>query len=288
MELQQLKYFMVTAKYQHMTKAAQSLHIAQPALSQSIKRLEAELGTSLFLRSGRNIRLSGDGQLLQEKLAPILSALDELPAMLDQSKNTANHTIRLNVLSASEIVTKIIVAYKDAHPDVLFRLSQKADDYDWDVRVSDVPLSAKGSVAHRVLKEEIYLAVPQSSPFASANSIRLEQAEKASFISLDQEKPFSVLTKSYCQSCGFDPNIVFQSDNPATVRELIGAGLGVAFWPKYSWGEAESANVKLLHITNPRCSRQLYVSKNSRKPSSPLENDFHVFLSDYLTKLQYS
>ena len=57
MELLQLRYFLVAAKYQHMTKAAEVLQIAQPALSQSIKRLEQELGVSLFEREKRTIRL---------------------------------------------------------------------------------------------------------------------------------------------------------------------------------------------------------------------------------------
>ena len=65
MEIQQLRYFTVAARYQHITKAAEEIHIAQPALTQIIKRLESEVGAPLFERNGRNIILTPEGKILQ-------------------------------------------------------------------------------------------------------------------------------------------------------------------------------------------------------------------------------
>ena len=70
MELLQFRYFMTAAKYENMTKAAEELHIAQPALSQSIKRLETELGVELFDRSRHRIALNEHGRLLEKSCAP--------------------------------------------------------------------------------------------------------------------------------------------------------------------------------------------------------------------------
>ena len=80
MELLQLRYFLVAAQYQHITKAAEHLRIAQPALSQSIHRLEAELGVPLFTRQNRSIELNEEGRFLQQRLIPILHSLDQIPA----------------------------------------------------------------------------------------------------------------------------------------------------------------------------------------------------------------
>lgn len=82
MEIQQLRYFLVAARYQHVTKAAEEIHIAQPALSQIIKRLESEVGTSLFEKNGRNITLTPEGKILQEEALKILKTIDELPIVL--------------------------------------------------------------------------------------------------------------------------------------------------------------------------------------------------------------
>ena len=85
MELFQLKYFMAVAQYQHMTKAAESLHIAQPAVSQAIRHLEEELQVTLFDRENRHISLNDCGRLLQKRLAPVLSALDAIPEELKET-----------------------------------------------------------------------------------------------------------------------------------------------------------------------------------------------------------
>ena len=72
MELLQLEYFYAVAKTQHVTHTAEQLHIAQPALTQSIHRLEKELGVPLFHRNGRNIALTEYGVYLRDALKPIL------------------------------------------------------------------------------------------------------------------------------------------------------------------------------------------------------------------------
>ena len=99
MELLQLRYFLTAAQYEHMTKAAEQLQIAQPALSQAIHRLETELGVSLFERKNRSIELNDAGKLLQKRLLPLISALDRIPQELGKFSrnffrlNAAYHVI---------------------------------------------------------------------------------------------------------------------------------------------------------------------------------------------------
>lgn len=286
MELLQLKYFLAAAKYQHMTKAAGSLNIAQPALSQAIKRLENELHVSLFIRSGRGIRLSDEGILLAEKLQPIMKALEDIPGELTHAAEAAERTIKLNILSASEMITDIIILYKEQHPEVNFQISQKIDNKNWDIRVSTVLTEKDHKTSQIVLREEIFLAVPVNSPFADREEIALREAAKAPFISHDRNRPFPILTNDFCLQAGFEPEIVFESDNTGSVRDLIGAGFGVAFWPAFSWGEVPSEKMRLLHITKPSCYREIYIARKTEKSSSKVKNDFYQFLSDYLNELQ--
>ena len=118
MEIQQLRYFLVAARYQHVTKAAEEIHIAQPALSQIIKRLESEVGTSLFEKNGRNITLTPEGKILQEEALKILKTIDELPIVLQQKKAERDKTIKIKVSAATIWFMPAIIAYKKTHPDV--------------------------------------------------------------------------------------------------------------------------------------------------------------------------
>ncbi|SEM54818.1 regulatory helix-turn-helix protein, lysR family [Paenibacillus sp. OV219] len=77
MELLQLKYFQTVARLEHMTKAAEELNIAQPSLSQTIARLEEDIGVALFDRKGRAIRLNRFGQVFLERVEHILQSIDE-------------------------------------------------------------------------------------------------------------------------------------------------------------------------------------------------------------------
>ena len=112
MELLQLEYFYAVAQNQHMTRTAEQLHIAQPSLTQSIRRLEKELGVPLFYHSGRNIALTEYGVALQEALTPVLKTLHQIPNQLQHLAQERETTIRLNVLAASTLVTQALISYK--------------------------------------------------------------------------------------------------------------------------------------------------------------------------------
>ena len=287
MEIQQLRYFLEAAKDRNITKAARRLHIAQPALSQSIKRLEEELGTELFTRSGRHIFLNDAGKLMVKEITPLLSSLYGLPARIAEAAGVMNRTVKVSVLSASRLVTDIIIAYKELHPEInfLFRQEQTgaSDDSDWDVRISTGISGKLAEGEAAALDEEIFLAVPKIWDHIEngSDSVSLYDFGQSPFISFSGAVPFSRLCEEFCHMADISPEIIFKSDNPASVRDLIGAGLGVAFWPAYSWGKLTSDKVRLLHISEPVCRRTIILSKSrSVMPGSP-QDDFYRFILEY-------
>ena len=128
MELTQLRYFLKVAELQHITRAAEELHIAQPALTQTIHRLEKELEVPLFGIKGRNIVLTEYGRYFYEKLKPLLTGILDLPEQLQTMAKIENSTIHLNVLAASSLVTRAIIEYKKIDDEVHFQVSQNETD----------------------------------------------------------------------------------------------------------------------------------------------------------------
>lgn len=282
MELQQLQYFLVAAQYQHITKAANSLHIAQPALSQSIKRLEQELDVKLFERKKGGIELSAAGRILVDEVKPIMKSLDALPRKLKDAERKQNQTIHLNVLAASILVTNCIIAYKAKHPDINFQFVQSQSSIDYDLCIT-ATLPRKNPVTNQMMLEEsFFLAVPATSKYASYDEIDLAEVAEEGFIMMADTRPIRSISDQFCLEAGFSPNIVFESMNFESVRSLISAGMGVGFWPEYSWEDAEhSTNMVLLPIKSPECKRDIIIAYNEQFSANPIVKDFYEFLIEF-------
>ncbi|MDF2989442.1 MAG: Transcriptional regulator [Eubacterium sp.] len=286
MDILQLKYFLVTAEYEHMTRAANSLRIAQPALSQSIRHLEDELGVPLFERKNRSIRLNAAGHLLQKEARPIIEALDSLPVLIKESSDQASRTIQLNILAASALITRSIISFKKLYPEVNFRLLQDSDTTEFDLCISCTATEKIPKGSTRLLTEKILLAVPENSEYAAFASISLKQVEKEGFISFSGAKPFRIICDNYCRQKGFTPKIIFESDNQESVRNLIDSSFGVAFWPEYAWGELTAKNALLVPIHDPECRRTIFAVQNSRSVNSKYVAAFLEHLTRFISDMK--
>lgn len=280
MELTQMRYFLTVAETQHITRSAAQLHIAQPALTQSIHKLEESLGVRLFAAKGRNIVLTPCGRYLQKQLTPLLRQLDELPQHLQLIDEQESRTVRLNVLSASTLVTQAIIAYQSERRDLNFRFLQNAPEElcDIEIRTEHVYTpERRRSGARFVCTEKILLAVPNRAPYTGLRSIRMAEVADAGFICLLASKQFRAICDKFCRHIGFTPKIAFESDSPAAVRNMIAANMGVGFWPEFTWGHIDSDRVRLLEIEDAFCHRDLIVTC-SAPPERQAVHAFFEFL----------
>ena len=286
MELNQIRYFLEVAESQHITKSAQKLHIAQPALSQSIHRLEKELRVPLFVSKGRNIVLTEYGKYLKQKLEPVLTELDSIPGQLQTMAKLESDTVHINVLAASTLVTEAIIEYKKKRSEVNFQVLQSSADqlYDIGIRTKLFYQLDKESDSTFVCTEKIYLAVPSSHKLAAGNSIRLAEAADEGFISLMGSRQLRLICDRYCQHAGFSPKIIFESDSPAAVRNMIAANMGIGFWPEFTWGKLDTDKVKLLKIEEPLCRRDIIIDYKLNKTDSSTVTDFFDFFTDFCRK----
>ncbi len=284
MELTKLRYFYTVAKLEHITNAAEEIHIAQPALTKAIKQLEEELGVPLFYKQGRNIRLTPFGKYLQGKVEPIFKQIDGIPTELARLKEERQLTVKLNVLAASSTITEAVVAYKKRNPAVIFQLirSETEPDPDVSVRTDGTDPDALPPVLRaQSMEERIYLAVPKNSPYAKKGSVRLTEVKEEGFVHLAGSRTFTALCDSFCMQAGFKPNIAFESDSLIAVKNIISANAGIGFWPAYSWGKL-SADAVLLPILGQDCKRTLTVSLHESAYPSATSADFYEFLVKYL------
>lgn len=281
MELLQLKYFLEVARSEHITKSAERLHIAQPSLSQSIKRLEAELGVPLFASRGRNIELTEYGKFLKEKLEPIMKRLDALPEQIKEMADPERITIRLHVTAASLVVSDAVIKYRQLHDKVHFQFLLNEDDALCDMSIETRP-DAPTDTAENVFtcREKIYVAAPGPVPKEGSEHSLREFAD-SDFISLIALKQFRQICDKLCAQAGFMPHVAFESDSPETVRNMIAANMGVGFWPAFTWGELSRDNAHLVDIAEPECYRYILIRKHKNRMDNQVVDDFFTFLSDF-------
>lgn len=282
MEITQMKYFLEVAETKHMTRSAQNLHISQPALTQAIHRLESSLGVPLFTSKGRNIILTEYGKYLQKKLLPILEELEDIPKQMEMIVKLESETIHMNVLAASSLVLEAIIEYKHNQKNMNFQLMQNLQGELYDIAVTtklfyqDTKHSNSFSCA-----EKIYLAVPNNEKYRNMTSIRLADVANEGFVSLLGSKEFRYICDKFCQHAGFEPQIIFESDNQTAVKNMIAANMGIGFWPEFTWGRIEGEQVKLLEIVEPVCQRDIIISYNQNKVDSGNVVEFFEFLKDF-------
>lgn len=286
MELLQLKYFLAVAESEHMTNTAKQLHIAQPALTQSIHRLEQELGVSLFERAGRGIRLSPAGAYIRDRVKPAMETLENVARDVQLFQQGEQGVVRVGVHAASGVAIDGIAAYSELNPHVSFEITQDERERHRDVIVTTITPRGSSTVENAMEKtpfsERIGIAVPASSALGDTASLADFANER--FIALAGSRRFREVCDTFCARRAFTPHIAFESDNPLVVKKMIGLGLGVGFWPDHSWGDLDPKSCRLVHLQEPEFTRDVIVAKTSRCTPDSEAHRFYEFLLDYVAK----
>lgn len=124
MEIRVLRYFMEIAREENMTKAAEQLHISQPALSKEIKKLEEELGHPLFIRTNKNMRLTDEGILLKKRVRDILEMVDKTTEEFNSLDSITGGEIRIGCAESIQIkyLARTIKLFKEKYPNFIFHI----------------------------------------------------------------------------------------------------------------------------------------------------------------------
>ena len=276
MDLLQLRYFKKVAELENMTKAAEELRVAQPAISKMIRQLETELGSQLFDRIGRNIKLNNQGRLLLIYTNDILDNIDRIYRTI-KGGETVIPPICFSVSVGSSLIPRILQEFSSLYPEyrIVINTSKSADPID--IELFQTLHEIHEENACTVLREEIVLAVPKGHPLAEKESINLEEIKDYSIIGPSSKRSYMQLMQPFFDIAGFHPKMVLEIDNPETLRKLINIGFGISFVPKQTWIDTVEKNIKFIHIKAPECYR--YINLRWRKGHLP-ENV--VAFKDYL------
>ncbi|MCX4703816.1 LysR substrate-binding domain-containing protein [Streptomyces sp. NBC_01373] len=244
MELRHLRYFAAVAETRHFGKAAEHLHMAQPPLSQAIRRLEKELGVELFTRTTRQVALTGAGEVFRTDVERILKAVDEAAARVGRFALGAEGVLRIGLTGAASYrqLPALARLVKREMPQVMLEVhtemltpAQEAGliERRLDIGLLRPPVRQEGLAHRTIATEPLVVAVPEQHWLAEADVVRVEQLRHEDFIMYGATLG-SVVHDAVIRSClasGFYPHRAYEVTETSAALALVAAGLGVAVLP---------------------------------------------------------
>ncbi|MDR3669510.1 MAG: LysR substrate-binding domain-containing protein [Holophaga sp.] len=242
MELRHLRYFQVIAELENFSKAAQRLHIAQPALSKRMQDLEAELGLTLFERRGRGIRLSQAGRYYQEEIRQVLERIEAAGKQARQIERGEVGSLRLAVLESLSLtvpIPRLLQELRARHPGLHLKLVGMPSLVQYEaIRARTIDA---GFIAHRpfvdpdvhglpVMDIPIHAMVPSRHPLAARPTLHLKDLENLDFIWPEVEASTSYwnLFREAFEGKAWQPRVVQEASSYITTTSLVAAGYGCA------------------------------------------------------------
>ncbi|MFE7426786.1 LysR substrate-binding domain-containing protein [Streptomyces sp. NPDC014646] len=244
MELRHLRYFVAVAETRHFGKAAEQLHMAQPPLSQAIRRLEAELGVELLRRTTRQVSLTGAGEVFRTDAERILKAVDEAVARVGRFASGAEGVLRIGLTGSASYrqLPALARLVKREMPQVILEVhtemltpAQEAGliERRLDIGVLRPPVRQEGITHRSLAAETLVVAVPERHPLAEADTVRVEQLRHEDFVMYGATLG-SVVDDAVVRSClaaGFYPHRAYEVTETSAALALVAAGLGIAVLP---------------------------------------------------------
>ncbi|WP_327339669.1 LysR family transcriptional regulator [Streptomyces sp. NBC_01259] len=282
MELRHLSAFVAVAEELHFGRAAKRLQMAQPPLSQQIRRLEKELGVQLFERNTRSVRLTGAGESF---LQPVRTVLDDLDVAVRAAKAAGRGEYgRVGIgfagASSHETLPRLTRAVRAAHPGIELVMTgqtyanvalARVADGSLDLGFVRLPVTQPG-VAHRVIdEEELVCALPSDHPLAARDSVCIEALAGEPFVSFPANTGSTVrdATVGACEAAGFNPRVVQEAPDSYTIMALVAAGVGVTLTVT-SVQHIQQNGLVYRPLAGPPIRRQAALAWRADNPSAAL------------------
>jgi LysR family transcriptional activator of glutamate synthase operon len=280
MELRQLRYLVALADERHFTRAAAREHIAQPALSQQIRRLEDELGLTLVERTTRRVAMTQAGELLVGRARRMLAELDAAHAELASLAGVQTGRLSVGALHTMGPVdlSLLLASFHRSHPGIELTVrEQSSEELAEMLHVDEIDLAflsvteriqSRGLTLQRLVREEIVAVLPTSHPLAEQPAVRLAELAGEAFISFRKGSRLRELLDWAAAEAGFELRIALESNESRRIRSLVSSALGVAILPR-SDATGPGAPVAVTALVEPALTRDVTLAARTQRHLSP-------------------
>jgi DNA-binding transcriptional LysR family regulator len=240
MQLAQVEAFLETARQGNLSRAAESLHVTQPALTARLQGLETELGLALFVRGRRGMALTDAGRAFLPYAERAAMALDEGAGLLRDLGRGGTGELVLGAAPAisTYVLPGLLVRFTERHPRVrlVVRTGHSEEILAMALR-REIDLGLVRELRHPdiesrpLYEDELVLVAAASHPLAARAHIPIEDIATARLILFDRTSSYYDLTNAVFRQAGVAPGGVMELDNIDAAKQMVGQGLGIALLP---------------------------------------------------------
>ncbi len=285
MEIRQLRYLVALSEERNFTRAAAREHIAQPALSQQIRRLEEELGLTVVERTTRRVSLTEAGELLVARARTILAEVEAAQAEIESLSGV--HTGRVSIGAMHTMgpvdLSVALAVFHQRHPGVELTVrEQSSEELAEMLRIDELDLAflsvterveSHGLGLHQLLSEELVVILAADHALAGRPEIRMAELAREEFVSWREGARLRELLLSAGREAGFEPMVKLASNESARIRRLVARGLGVAILPR-SDAESPGAEVAVADLIDPPLTRDITLAWREGRRLAPAAAEF--------------
>ena len=267
MELRQLEYFVAVSKTLHFTKAAETLHIAQPTLSQQIKNLEDEIGTPLFDRTGKKTSLTEAGKILLTHSQRIFHEMEQAQNAINDLNGLQRGKLTVGTLLTciNYLLPPAILEFKRLYPNIelqVFGLRSKSIltgilENDLDLGIGFLPVENKELETIPLFTEEFSLAVPLDHQLANVSEIDMRELENIQMTLLPQDYFLRTLIDTYSKEAGITIRPTLEMSTIDSLIQMVLEGVGATILPVPYLDSLQMNQLVKVKLRHPSPKREI-------------------------------
>ena len=294
MELRQLRYLVALADERHFTRAAAREHIAQPALSQQIRRLEQEVGLALVERTTRRVTVTEAGQTLVARARRILSEVDSANAEMQALAGVRTGHVMVGTMHTMGPVdvSAALAVFHQRHPAVELTVREQSSeelaemlrDDGLDLAFLSVTerMESHGLGLHQLVSEELVVVLPRDHRLAARGTLRMAELAGEHFISYREGARLRELLTFAARHAGFEPQIKLESNESERIKRLVARDMGVAILPR-SDAERPGTDLAMAALTEPALRRDITLAWREGRRLAPAAAEFLALSKELFT-----
>jgi DNA-binding transcriptional LysR family regulator len=261
MDVRSLRYFVEVVRRDGFTRASESLHVSQPAISKMVRSLEEEIGVPLLVRARRRVTLTEAGQVVFDRAQGVLDAVRAIEEEVGELSAMRRGRLRVGLppMVGMAFFPLVLAEFRRLHPGVTLELREQGARHiealvrkgELDVGATVLPTDEATLATLPFVEDELWAVLHRDHPLAARSQLALSELEGHPFILHSPEFALHAHILDACRQCGFAPTVVSESSQWNFIVAMVAADVGVALLPGTICRRLGPRQVATVRITDP-------------------------------------